>query len=1118
MNDIVKTIDTNNYSINIKNDYMNPQKINAYYPTFRNLKLLEKFLTMIYKGEGGSILLSGAYGTGKSYFTSVLMNILDKDYSTKNYTDFLKKSNKIYDVNKILHKFEKKKYFIVFIEDNVSEFSKGLLLGINQSAKKTKINLNLSTQYEIIEQKLAAWKKDYASTYEEFINKIKEKGIEEKFFTYLQERDNNAVKIFSLIYSELFSGEKFAPLEKVMKMQELLIEVEESVKEAGYDGVIYLFDEFGRYLETNINNIDVKEIQDMAEHCNEKNESTLMLITHKDIFQYGTKLDRKAEKDEWEKVSGRFLKEHLIYEKVNILEILQNILQKENYLEYRENNIRQFETKEKLLEKLKIINDTAYNITEKFYPMDYIAVNVLPDLSQKLAQNERTLFSFICGNEENSLKNRNEQFITLPEIYDFFEENLRLLAHDSNEYKIYINSKNVLSKIKDNEPEKIKFIKSIAIIYIYNKFAEIEPTPEVMKYIMGKTDILKIETELKDKNLINYRRHLNHYKIIEDIDVNVDKEVSDYIEKNLSNFDPVETLEKNLKQEIYYPLKYNDENKINRYFGQYYIDVSDISRLSKLDNIYEDGKILYITNIENNENYLQIVNKLKEKDYIVIFNKSGKKLNIMDNLKELEAINSMILLYERYSKEGILKQEIESYKKEIKDVISKKIEKYFEQTIDFLQETDRYLSEKYYKYFPINYELINKHNLSFPMKKARVDILNRILNKENLGDEYFSDTKAESSVARILMKNERLYVNEQLSIKKSTYAELIEEIIDSIKHEKVSLKNLYENYCSNKGVYGIRKGIFTFILGVIIVDNYEEISITYSGTKNEADTDLLLLNLIEKNPEKFDIAYYSISKTEVSYMKELENIFNPYISKKEEKIYNRVLAGIKNYVLSLPRFMTGIYLKNYKGLDKVLRGIFSINSGREFLLKDIPRAYKEENYKLLCQKIYYDITSFENNKKEFVNLLVVETVELLGYKGYSLRKAIDEIKKRNMNNDIVNLLITIEDKDESEILSLLTERIKGYNYENWRNEKDISDYKELLQKELQVLPREINTGKKEVIKIIVNGKERVIPMLGNETMLGKMLQSKIESTLKNMGTSVSEIEKKRILAKILLEI
>ena len=159
MNEIVKILDTNNYSINVKNDYMNLEKINSYYPTFRNLKLLDKLLNRINTDKGGAILLSGAYGTGKSYFTSVLMNILDKDFRVVNYTNFLKKADNIYDINENMKKFENKKYLIVFIEDNVSEFSKGLLLGINKAVKRTKIKLNLSTQYEIIEKKISYWKK-----------------------------------------------------------------------------------------------------------------------------------------------------------------------------------------------------------------------------------------------------------------------------------------------------------------------------------------------------------------------------------------------------------------------------------------------------------------------------------------------------------------------------------------------------------------------------------------------------------------------------------------------------------------------------------------------------------------------------------------------------------------------------------------------------------------------------------------------------------------------------------------------------------------------------------------------------------------------------------------------
>lgn len=1126
MKNIVEILDTNSYSINIKSDYKNLKKINSYYPTFRNLKLLDKFLMGIEKGVGGSVILSGAYGTGKSHFTSILLNILDKDFEIRNYKNFLGKSEKIYPIEETLKKFEKENYFIVFLDDSVEDFSKGLLLGVNRSGKDKKIKFNLSTNYEVIEKKIESWEKNYRETFNRFNFQLEARGEGKKFYELLQEKDKTAVEIFKDIYRELFSGENFSEVEKTQKIGVLLEEVEQTVLKKGYAGVIYVFDEFGRYLESNINSVDVKEIQDVAEFCNGESKSNLLLITHKDIFQYGEKLDSRDSRNEWEKVSGRFQKEHLIYERTNVLDIISNILIKKNYDVYRNENLISFEDKENLLEIMDNISGDSRTFTEKFYPLDFLVTNILPDLSQKLAQNERTLFAFLCGREEKGLKNlmesSEEKFISLNEIYDYFEDNFKMLNSESSEYKSYIHSKNLLSKLKDEELEEKKFIKILALIYIHNKFSEIEPTPEVIRYALGKKDITSIEEKLREKNLINYRRHYNHYKLVEEIDINVDREVAEYVEKSLNNFDGVDTLENNLKRDTYYPLKYNDEYSMNRYMGQYYIDISNISKIEKLEkNISEDGRIIYLLNLDGNENYHNIAEQLGKQDNIFVTSKSEKKIDIIQELKELEAIDRMIKVDVKYQNDGILKREIESLRDELKERIEKKLKEYFTTKFNLLEETHRYLVKKYKNYTPINYELINKHNLTTPMRKARLDILKRLLAKEELTEDlYFNDTKAESSVARILLKNTNLYDCKlfKLTEEESCFAEIMSELLERIKRDKISVEKLYEIYCSNRGGYGFRKGIFTFLLGVIIVQNYEQVSITLTGSKNEINTELNILDALEKNPEKYEIAYFNITEVEIKYLTELESIFEKFISNREDKIYNRVLSGMKNYVLTLPRYMTSIYLKNYKGLDRTLKSIFSVNNGKEFLLKELPKNYRTEKYEEILEKLYQEITNFENNKEDFVELLTRETLDIVDKEIVSFSELISSLKMQTEENEMRSLILPLEGKGDKEILQVLTQKVKGFSYENWRSEKDLQEYKEELVNLLnQKIEKKENLSESE-IKISSSEKEKNIDFSIEETMLGKMLRSKIESTIKNMGMSVSDKEKEKILAKILLDI
>ena len=108
--------------------------------------------------------------------------------------------------------------------------------------------------------------------------------------------------------------------------------------------------------------------------------------------------------------------------------------------------------------------------------------------------------------------------------------------------------------------------------------------------------------------------------------LDIDKKIEEYCKEKIGRFDYIKRLEEELEKEVYFPLKYNDLNKINRYFGQYYVDVSNISRLEELKKNYrEDGRIIFLTNIEDNENYHEIEKVLKEnQDYILITGADSK--------------------------------------------------------------------------------------------------------------------------------------------------------------------------------------------------------------------------------------------------------------------------------------------------------------------------------------------------------------------------------------------------------------------------------------------------------------------------------------------------------------
>ncbi len=342
MENFLKIVDTG-YSINVKSDYKNDNKINSYIPVSKNLKLADKIWNDILNKKSSSYIISGAYGTGKSYFTAILSHILSKNFKLDQIEIFSKIAKEKYvEISEKLEKLEKENYLIVFPEDTIPNFKESVLLGVQRSIKENNLDISLNTEFDLVLEKIKNWEKNHPLFYNWYLDELKKLNLSnEIFINAINNKEKKHYEAFKTIYSNLFAGESFSSLNSLKGISEILEDFEKKLIEEGtYKGVIYIFDEFGRYLESHIETVDVKEVQDAAEYCNGFNNSALILVTHKDIFQYTRRLSKKDNINEWEKVSGRFKKEHLSFEKTNILEIISHTLNKNavHYYKYKDEN------------------------------------------------------------------------------------------------------------------------------------------------------------------------------------------------------------------------------------------------------------------------------------------------------------------------------------------------------------------------------------------------------------------------------------------------------------------------------------------------------------------------------------------------------------------------------------------------------------------------------------------------------------------------------------------------------------------------------------------------------------------------------------------------------------
>lgn len=1118
------------FSVNIENDYKVNTKINAYIPTERNIRLLSKLGESIIDKKDGAYILSGAYGSGKSFFISVLLNLL----SVENQGEidiFLKRSEEKFQLKKTYEKFKDKKYIVVFARDRFESYEKAILHGILDTIKRENLNINLSLESEIILKKIEDWEKNYSNIIEKLSKKLFEKNIKlEDFKLQLSRNKIYFVELFKELYREIFYGENFINYEANFEITKLIKNFEnEILTKTSYVGVVYIFDEFGRYLETNINKVDVKEIQDMAEYCNNDNNSFMFLITHKDIFQYTNKLNRQDNIHEWEKVSGRFKKEHLFYDKVTSLSILSQVIYKnELFKKYREKNSKNFEIyKENLLETNFLFQDIDKTIDE-FYPLNYLVAYILPELSQKVAQNERTMFAFLSSNDEKGLNNllENDFLIGLDKIYDYFEENFKFLNHESLEYKSFLNTKRALNLVRSLK--ETKFIKTLGIMEIYNRFSDIKPNREILKLALNlsENEMETLLKELQEKNIISFKRNKSYFKITEDSEVNIETEIKEYIQNKLYSINYTASLNKYLELDYYYPVKYNYEKDITRYFKQIYLDASQIDYLDKIKE-YSDGKIVYLTNINNILNYDSIKEILKTKDIILITNQNNKKLKIDYILKELEAIDCLIL-NEKVSQNISIKEEYLLYKEELISIIKTELKEYFlfdEVEIFYkgkifpnkkmLELTYDYLVDEYPNYIEINYELMNKEKLSIPMKKVRLTLLDMLLKEdENLeNDKFYKNTGAINSVARTVFKKICSVTSGKINLN-FKWKNLEEDIINKIKNNNYSTDELYIDYTTKLKGFGLRSGIFTLFLGILLIKNKNNIFVIDEETKMKQILNNELIEKIEKNPKNYYLTYIEKTIEQEQYLESLKELLGIYYSDNNE-IEIGIIEGLKNYFYSINRFLSSTSLKNCKVLPKIFNAIFQNKNTHEFLFEELLVRAKTDSLKEVVK-----ILTKEKNYLEEENIKIELKLKEVILKVLKAGKLLEEALKnwqeetKTLDNGIKVWLKKYVYRNDKLFLIDITTKIKGFSFENWSNFDDIEDFKKRLEKFITEKDKN-NDEQNNIVEVISNGERLLIPLLENHTQMGKLLKIKLEATIKAMGMSVKDEEKKSILLEIL---
>lgn len=1069
-------------SVNIAYDLNNENKIKSFIPTIASLDVIEDVLISTSPGSTSrSRILIGAYGKGKSHIILVMMSLLFK----KKIALFDALLNKIKSYNLNLYNYilqymeSNKRLLPVIVNGSSASLTQSFLSALQQSLKQEDLlNLMPETNFKSAISTIELWEKSYPETYSKLEEAI---GVNiNEFIIALKEFDVGTYETFNEIFPKLTSGATFNPFVNV-DVVELYEDVASKLKDYGFDGVYIIYDEFSKYLEASIDNAsisDIKLLQDFAEKCDRSADKQihLMLISHKDISNYIDKKLQKEKVDGWRGVSARFKHINLHNNFSQMYEIIAAVIKKDDKfwdLFITENEIRFTDLIEQFNQNNLFNSDDLDTTIRGCYPLHPISTFILPRLSEKVAQNERTLFTFLSSDNKFTLnkflKNANTEFpiLTPDYIYDYFEPLFRKEIYTSEIHKIYSLTSTVLRSLESDSLSS-KIVKTIALIYMVEQFEKLPPIHNIIisAYIATVSDVLEISNTLKElieKDCIIYLKQSNGYlKIKESSGVDIFAEINKAVEKNALNKSLKEILNETYLDSYMYPTAYNDEIQITRYLDFKFIDSEEFYAVDNWERKIEDfdsaGVVYSIIAKDSKdiENIRKIITSNNYGNDRILFVLPKTHTDIEKIAYEFFAVKQ---LKDNAIDDELLFDEYNIILEDLEEVLNKFIggctrpemneSEYFYngKKMPFKRKAhiSSKLSEICFKTYPntpiINNEMINKDIITTAALSSRNKLISGLLENNldvNLG---LKGSGQDISFMRSTLIRTGILVDEEVKpmITLSPYDDKIRELLliiqnfftESSNREGKNFKDLYDILILPRYGYGIKKGVIPIYIAAVM-HSFKRYMVVKTKD-NEVNISVDLINSINETPERFTIYMEDWSEEKTHYIGLLSDLFSKYIIEREKdyNTFSYVVFAMSRWYMDLPKYSKSLKsIYTGKGIDQDRKlsksQIKFINSlknpdinAREYLFKDLEKIFEFKNFsKDIADAVKSAKLLFDNAKAELINQLIID-IKIIFSKKNNKNATLSSVIKDYIENLKPQTLEHLYPNGEDKILFLM---------------------------------------------------------------------------------------------------
>ncbi len=543
-------LDSDNFlrSINIVFDADQAERIAHYYPTEKSADLINK---LIGNEDQRAFLVVAPYGSGKSMAGAYALHSIE---NTKESRPVLKELNeRLSGVNANLGEQ---------LTDRVRKYSQqGLTLALHGHSEHL--------VRDLLEAAISAFER---------------LEISGPTLKALKDAAKEAEQID--IYDALQTLKSLAQKEKI-------------------DRILVLWDEFGRHLETLIAEgraSELLDIQTLAEFVSRQKSitTTMALFLHQGLLNYADNLPQTVRR-EWKKIEGRFLSIDYVEDSKEIYRLIGEIIASRTGADDKPETFVKEKAKQLITEgRFKGFKERELSkILHKACPLSPAALELLPRISARVSQNERTLFSFLY---QVDLDHDDE--VGADALFDYFSDQMQADVEVGGTHRQWLETRSALSKVTGDhyleKALKIACLMGLGLAGERSK-ASYEQTILALAGYGDMEDAAATVDSLVERKLLLHRKHSNEVAIWHGTDLDLRGRLEEAKADRVNGFDLVSFLAKEVAAPVWKPLEYNADYSIRRYFTSEFIVISQFEdQFAQIQNSIsnlepgDDGRIFYV--------------------------------------------------------------------------------------------------------------------------------------------------------------------------------------------------------------------------------------------------------------------------------------------------------------------------------------------------------------------------------------------------------------------------------------------------------------------------------------------------------------------------------------------